>query len=98
MNSFSYINIAKIIIFLKQEFNTNFMAKIFIKTFGCQSNIADSEQIAGILKKNKHKIVNTIEKADIIVLNSCSVKNSTQSSQLHFIGSIPKNKNQIQRF
>lgn len=61
--------------------------KIYIKTYGCQSNIADSEVMAGLLK---HKIVNTEKKADIIIINSCSVKNSTQSSILHYL---EKNKN-----
>ena len=58
--------------------------KIFIKTFGCQANIHDSEIMAGILKKKGHKIVNE-KNADIIILNSCSVKNKTQSRELQYI-------------
>ncbi|MDD5133034.1 MAG: tRNA (N(6)-L-threonylcarbamoyladenosine(37)-C(2))-methylthiotransferase [Candidatus Nanoarchaeia archaeon] len=67
------------------------MKKIFIKTYGCQSNIADSEQLAGILSK-KYKIVDSLEKADIIILNSCAVKLRTLNKQLDFIKNIPKNK------
>jgi len=66
------------------------MKKIFIKTYGCQSNIADSEQIAGILKG--YKIVNSIKEADIIIVNTCSIKLKTQNKILDFIKKIPKNK------
>lgn len=58
--------------------------KIFIKTFGCQANIHDSEIMAGILKKKGHKIVNEKD-ADIIIINSCSVKNKTQSKCLQYV-------------
>jgi len=58
--------------------------KFFIKTFGCQANIHDSEIMAGILKKKGNKIVNEKD-ADIIILNSCSVKNKTQSRELQYI-------------
>jgi len=69
--------------------------KVFIKTYGCQSNIADSEQIAGILKQHKYKIVNSIKEADIIIINTCSVKLISQNKILDFIKKIPKTKKLI---
>src|SRR3989344_6299103 len=66
--------------------------KIFVKTYGCQSNIADSEQIVGILKKSGYKIVNSIKEANIVVINTCSIKLPSQNKIIDFIKKIPKNK------
>ena len=66
--------------------------KIFLKTYGCQSNIADSEQISGILKKARYKIINSLKEADIVIINTCSIKLPTQNKILDFIKKIPKNK------
>jgi threonylcarbamoyladenosine tRNA methylthiotransferase MtaB len=48
------------------------MNKVFIKTFGCRSNIYDSEIMKNILKEN---IVDSEKEADIIIVNSCTVTN-----------------------
>lgn len=66
--------------------------KVFIKTFGCQANLADSEVLAGILVENKFKLVDSVKKADIVIVNSCGVKNTTQNRVFSFVESIPKNK------
>ena len=71
------------------------MVNIFIKTYGCQANIADSEAIAGILKQNNHSLVDNEEEADTIIVNTCSVKNATQSKELHYIKQRSKNKKVI---
>ncbi|MBI2663410.1 tRNA (N(6)-L-threonylcarbamoyladenosine(37)-C(2))-methylthiotransferase [Candidatus Woesearchaeota archaeon] len=65
--------------------------KIFIKTYGCQANISDSEQLAGLLNQ-EHEIVDSIEESELIIVNTCSVKNKTQSKEIEFIKNIPKNK------
>jgi len=64
--------------------------KIFIKTYGCQANISDSEILAGKLKSQGHEIVSSEKQADKIIVNSCSVKNKTQSKILHYL---EKNQN-----
>ena len=48
--------------------------KIFIETYGCQMNVADSELVASILKDRKFDLVNDIDNADIIIFNTCSVR------------------------
>lgn len=68
------------------------MKKIYIKTWGCQSNIADSEQLEGSLKQNGYEIVQSMADADVVILNTCSVKLPTQNSELHFIKNMPKDK------
>jgi len=48
--------------------------KYFIKTFGCQMNESDSERIAAFLEKQGYKKSVTMEAADLIVVNACSVR------------------------
>ncbi len=48
--------------------------KIFIRTFGCQMNERDSELIAGMLIEKGHEIVDDMGKADIVLFNTCSVR------------------------
>jgi len=55
------------------------MIKICIKTAGCALNFADSEQMAGLLKEAGFEIVNSIKQADVIILNTCTVKTPTEN-------------------
>jgi len=59
--------------------------KLFIKTYGCQANINDSEILAGKLQEQGNEIVFNEREADKIIVNTCSVKNKTQSKILHYI-------------
>jgi MiaB-like tRNA modifying enzyme len=53
--------------------------KVYIKTFGCSLNLADSEAMAGILEKEGNFLVNSSDEADLIVINSCAVKNEAEN-------------------
>jgi threonylcarbamoyladenosine tRNA methylthiotransferase CDKAL1 len=55
--------------------------KVFIKTYGCSLNQADSETIAGALQEAGHEITNEDE-ADVVLYNTCTVKNPTQDGFL----------------
>ena len=48
--------------------------KIFLRTFGCQMNMRDSEVICGLLKKEGYEITGDTNKADVIMYNTCSVR------------------------
>jgi len=48
--------------------------KYFIKTFGCQMNESDSERIAAFLEKQGYKKTSDMAKANLIVINACSVR------------------------
>jgi len=66
--------------------------KVYLKTYGCQANISDSEAIAGILKQKNHELVDNIDNADVVIANTCSVKSKTQNRILSFLKSVPKDK------
>ncbi|MFH1211406.1 MAG: tRNA (N(6)-L-threonylcarbamoyladenosine(37)-C(2))-methylthiotransferase [Candidatus Woesearchaeota archaeon] len=71
------------------------MARIFIKTYGCTLNQSDSEVMAGILKSAGHEIVHGKEgreKADIIVINTCTVKDAPEKKFWYELKTLPKNK------
>ncbi len=63
--------------------------KYHIKTFGCQMNENDSKRIANYLEKNNYEPAPSIEKADLIIINMCSVRQSAVD-RIH--GLIPKFK------
>ncbi|MDD3858981.1 MAG: tRNA (N6-isopentenyl adenosine(37)-C2)-methylthiotransferase MiaB [Bacteroidales bacterium] len=71
--------------------------KIYIETYGCQMNVADSETVAGIMDLNDYEIALTIDGADVIIINTCSVRENAEKkiwNRLDFIKSIKrKNKN-----
>jgi len=51
----------------------------FIKTFGCQLNFADSERVAAALEKQGYQPSESIEKANLVVINSCIVRESAEN-------------------
>jgi len=53
------------------------MNRIYIETYGCANNMAESQIMAGILTRNNFEIINNIELSDVVILNTCSVKNAT---------------------
>ncbi len=56
------------------------MVKICIITQGCSTNIADSEIMAGLLKEGYFDITNKPENADLVIINSCTVKGPTETA------------------
>ncbi len=68
--------------------------KLFVKTHGCQMNEYDSEKLGNILKKNL-KMIETkdFEEADLLLLNTCSIREKAQEKVFHQLGRWKKLKN-----
>ena len=62
--------------------------KYFIRTYGCQGNLRDSEVIAGILEKIGYIVTEDINEADIILLNTCCVRENAEKKVFGEIGSL----------
>ena len=60
--------------------------KLKILTYGCQMNVADSERMAGLLKKIGYEISDDIETADLILLNTCCVRSTAEDKVFGQIG------------
>eukprot|EP00033_Pygsuia_biforma_P001909 GCRY01002130.1.p1 GENE.GCRY01002130.1~~GCRY01002130.1.p1 ORF type:complete len:471 (+),score=111.85 GCRY01002130.1:180-1592(+) len=56
---------------------------VHFKTYGCQHNVSDSEVMAGILVERGFSLTDRIEEADVVVLNSCTVKGTSQDKFIH---------------
>ncbi|HLD83425.1 MAG TPA: tRNA (N(6)-L-threonylcarbamoyladenosine(37)-C(2))-methylthiotransferase [archaeon] len=65
-------------------------AKVYIETYGCSSNQMDSQIMGGTLKLKGYSLVEDAEKADIVILNLCSVKQKTENKERHRIEELRK--------
>ncbi|MBO4430761.1 MAG: tRNA (N6-isopentenyl adenosine(37)-C2)-methylthiotransferase MiaB [Bacteroidaceae bacterium] len=55
------------------------MKKLFIETYGCQMNVADSEVIASVMKMAGYETCESLEDADAVLLNTCSVRENAEN-------------------
>lgn len=51
---------------------------VYIETYGCQMNFADSEIVASLLQKNNFTIVDDIAKADYVLINTCAIRDNAE--------------------
>jgi len=56
--------------------------KVFIETYGCQMNVADSELVISILQNSNFRIAENIDDADVILFNTCSVRQHAEDRVL----------------
>jgi len=66
--------------------------KYFIKTFGCQMNVHESEKLAGVLKSLQYEPTDNIDKSDVIVFNTCCIRDGVEQKIMGNIGSLKKLK------
>lgn len=66
--------------------------KYFIVTYGCQMNVHESEKIAGILEKMGYECGQTREEADIIVFNTCAIREGAEDRVFGNVGNLKKMK------
>jgi tRNA-2-methylthio-N6-dimethylallyladenosine synthase len=63
-------------------------SKVYIETFGCQMNVADTERAATGLRKAGYDLATTAEGADVVLLNTCSVRERAERKVFRRIGEI----------
>jgi tRNA-2-methylthio-N6-dimethylallyladenosine synthase len=57
--------------------------KVYFETYGCQMNLNDTEIAGGILKESGYEITEDINQANVILLNTCSVRDNAEQKILH---------------
>ena len=81
---------------VKKEFaNDSSAPLLFIETYGCQMNVADSEVVASILEMAGYDLTDDIALADAILLNTCSIRDNAEQkivSRLQYLGSLRRKK------
>jgi len=68
---------------------------VFLKSYGCSANLADSEALAGSLAKAGYALVDSVSKADVIIYNTCAVKGPTENRVVAALKRAPKGKKVI---
>lgn len=59
------------------------MENIYIETYGCQMNFADSEVVGSILKSAGHRLCEGIEEADFVLINTCAIRDNAEQRIRH---------------
>lgn len=68
------------------------MNRVYIKTYGCQMNERDSQAVAALLRNKGYSIVSEEETADVILLNTCSVREQAEQKAIGKAGYITAKK------
>ncbi len=66
--------------------------RCFIRTFGCQQNVSDSERIAGLLTGCGYTLTDAPDEADLIVFNTCAVREHAEDRVFGNVGELKKYK------
>ena len=66
--------------------------KVFIKTYGCQMNEYDSEKLVLDLEKNQYEQTSEIQEADMVLLNTCNIREKAAEKVYSELGRIKKFK------
>ena len=71
------------------------MEKLYIQSYGCAMNFSDSEIVASILKKEGYDLTNNFEESDLILVNTCSIREKAEETirkRLKNFNNLKKNK------
>src|SRR5256886_2476102 len=70
----------------------------YLETFGCQMNVHDSEKVIGTLVQQGYRQVETVEQADLILYNTCSIRDKAEQKVFHRLADFKKLQAQGKRF
>ncbi len=68
------------------------MRKVYIETYGCQMNLADTELIVGLLKPHGYEPTQVAAQADVILLNTCAIREHAEERVLRRLGELVRHK------
>ncbi|MCL6259670.1 tRNA (N6-isopentenyl adenosine(37)-C2)-methylthiotransferase MiaB [Aquiflexum sp. TKW24L] len=81
-----------------EEVNTGKQKKLYIESYGCQMNFSDSEIVASIMKENGYDTTSDFEQADVIFLNTCSIRDKAEQTvrkRLSQFNTLKRNKPEL---
>ena len=70
----------------------------YLETFGCQMNVHDSEKVVGTLIQEGYRQVETVEQADLILYNTCSIRDKAEQKVFHRLADFKKLQAQGKKF
>ena len=69
---------------------TNPQKSFYLETFGCQMNVHDSEKVVGTLLQEGYRQVQTVDQADLILYNTCSIRDKAEQKVFHRLADFKK--------
>lgn len=66
--------------------------KVFVKTYGCQMNVYDSDRMTDVLKPHGYEVSETADDADLVILNTCHIREKAAEKVYSEIGRLKLNK------
>ena len=70
----------------------------YLETFGCQMNVHDSEKVVGTLIQEGYRQVATVEQADLVLYNTCSIRDKAEQKVFHRLNDFKSLRKQGKRF
>lgn len=74
------------------------MNRVYIKTYGCQMNERDSEAVAAMLRGKGYAVIDNEQEADVVLLNTCSVRDQAEQKAIGKAGHLGKRKRKNPNF
>ncbi len=69
--------------------------RVYVRSFGCSTNLADGEALMGLLKKAGYHMTDSASEADMIIYNTCAVKGPTENRMINLLKRTPTTKKLI---
>lgn len=66
--------------------------KLYIETYGCQMNVADSEVVASVLGEQDYEVTTNAEEADLVLINTCSIRDNAEQRIWNRLDALKHNK------
>ena len=85
-------------IFMEKYIGESEDRKLYMETYGCQMNVADSEVVSSVMSTDGYVLTDKIEEADAIFVNTCSVRDNAEQrviGRLQYFNSLRKNKRKL---
>ena len=77
---------------------SNLSKKVYIETYGCQMNFSDSEIVASVLSGNGYELATQSDEADLVLINTCSIRDNAERKVLHRLNDFKRRKKQDPSF
>jgi tRNA-2-methylthio-N6-dimethylallyladenosine synthase len=68
--------------------NQAYLKKVYVQTWGCQMNVADTERMLGLLGRCNYRPTETLENADLVLLNTCHIREKARHKLVSRLGEI----------
>ena len=73
------------------------MKKLYIETYGCQMNVADSEVVASVMQMAGYETTEELSEADAVFLNTCSVRDNAEQKIYHRLDALDAERRKAQQ-